>query len=141
MQGIGSRIRAALAGLIMVSLLVQFYLAGVGTFGASSFEAHRIVGNAVGLPILLLLILELAGRTGRRQIGLSALLLLLYVVQATLPAFRESLPYVSALHAINALALMGVTAAVMRAERAVGASRPTERVTTVGAASAPDVGR
>jgi hypothetical protein len=103
--------------------LLQFYLAGMALFGAASFEFHRTWGYLLATPILLLLVLALAGGLGRRLIGLSALLVVLTVVQVMLPSLRFSLPFVAALHVVNALALLGVSAAIAHQGRAEALAR------------------
>jgi hypothetical protein len=132
MQQLIAQAHRGLAWFILVGLLVQFYLAGTGIFGASSFALHIAWGNLMGISILLLLILALVGRVGRRLIGLTMLLLVLYMVQVALPGLRASLPYVSALHVVNALALLGVTHFVARAERTLSAATSRTRATMAG---------
>ena len=65
-------VHQGLAWVVLAGLFLQFYLAGMGLFGAASFEFHRTWGYLLAIPILLLLVLALAGRLGRRLIGLSA---------------------------------------------------------------------
>jgi hypothetical protein len=115
MRQIVSRVHRGLAWVAMAGFVVQFYLVGAALFGVTTFELHRRLGDLLAIPVALLLILALAGRLGRRPIGLSALLLVLVVVQALLPSFRASVPWLAALHPVNALALIGVTAALGRA--------------------------
>jgi hypothetical protein len=117
MRQIVSRVHRGLAWVAIAGFVVQFYLVGAALFGVTTFELHRRLGYLLAVPVALLLILALAGRLGRRGIGLSALLLLLVVVQALLPALRSSVPWLAALHPVNALALMGVTAAIGLAPR------------------------
>lgn len=105
---------AGIAILTMAAFVVQIYLAGIGAFGASGWDMHEILGSLIGIPILLLVVLALAGRLGRRIIGQSVLLLVLYIVQYSLVEIRGDAPYLSALHAVNALALMGVTGGLIR---------------------------
>jgi Family of unknown function (DUF6220) len=112
MQRIILYVHQGLAWGVLVSLLLQFYLAGMALFGATSFEFHRTWGYLLAIPILLLLVLALAGRLGRCLIGLSALLVVLTVVQVMLPSLRSSVPLVAALHVVNALALLGVSAVI-----------------------------
>jgi hypothetical protein len=95
---------------------LQFYLAGIGMFGATTFELHRAVGYLVALFILLLLILGLVARLPTRVLGLSVLLVVLVVVQVLLPSLRGALPWIAALHPVNAMALLGVTAAIGRGQ-------------------------
>lgn len=118
------------AWFILVGILLQIYLAGGGSFGAVSYDVHRAWGNLLGLPILVLAILALAGRIGRRGIGLTMLLLGLYIVQVALPTLRVGLPYIAALHVLNATALVGVAAATARASGAAIAARRREPALT-----------
>lgn len=104
-----------LAKLTLLGLLVQFYLAGVGAFGADTWDLHMTWGYIMGIPILLLLILALIGRLGRRRIGMTALAVVLFIVQVILAQIRTDAAYVAALHPVNALAIMGVVAATSRA--------------------------
>ena len=50
--------------LIATLVLVQFILAGMGIFGASSFEAHEAVGGILhGLTVLVFLLAIAGPRT------------------------------------------------------------------------------
>jgi hypothetical protein len=110
------RIHQGLAWLTVAGLALQFYLAGTGMFGATTFDLHRALGYVVGLLIVLLLILTVVARMPRRVLGLSALLVVLVVVQILLPSLRTSVPWLAALHPVNAMALLGVTSALGRAQ-------------------------
>src|SRR5262245_28571985 len=109
MRQIVSRVHQGLAGVALVGFVVQFYLVGAALFGVTTFELHRTLGDLLAVPVALLLILALAGRLGARPLGVSALLLGLVGIQAQLPELRSSVPWLAALHAVNALALMAVT--------------------------------
>src|SRR5437763_5533023 len=71
------RAYAYVAALFMLGLLVQFYLAGVGIFGdharnvedATSFDAHRNLGFALGIVALLLFVLALIARVSRAVVS------------------------------------------------------------------------
>jgi hypothetical protein len=123
MQRIILDVHHGLAWGVLVSLLLQFYLAGMALFGAASFEFHRTWGYLLAIPILLLPVLVSVGGLGRCLIGLSALLVVLTVVQVMLPSLRFSLPFVAALHVVNALALLGVSRAIARQGRAEALTR------------------
>jgi hypothetical protein len=110
------QIHRGLAWVTMAALALQFYFAGLGMFGGSTFELHRVVGYLAALLVILLLIFALIARVPRRVLGLSALLLVLVIVQVLLPGFRGSLPWLAALHPVNAMALLGVTAAIGRSQ-------------------------
>lgn len=114
MQQTISRVVRGLAGLTMAGLLVQFYLAGVGAFGADSWDMHKTWGYILGIPILLLLILTVIGRLGRNKIGPAVLLVVLFIVQIVLVEIQSDAAWISALHPVNGLALMGLTAALGR---------------------------
>lgn len=113
-----SRLHQALAWVLLAGLLLQLYLAGAGIFGATSFQPHRMLGAALTLTALLIPVLALVGRLGRQTIGLSLLLAILAIVQGMLPMLRGTVSWVAALHAVNALALMGLSARLGRRARA-----------------------
>jgi hypothetical protein len=104
----------------MAGWIAELYLIGAALFGAASIQWHRGLGMALAGVVLLILLVALAGRLGRRQIGMSALLLVLTVVQGMLPSWRVELPWLAALHPVNALMLMGMTAAIARYPGAAG---------------------
>ena len=95
-----------LAVLFLVALVVQFFLAGLGVFGAESFEAHRTLGYALQGGAILLLLLALVGRLGRSVIWPTALLVVLAIVQSLLAAAKDDARYLAALHVVNALAIV-----------------------------------
>ena len=47
----------ALVWLFLVGEVLQFFLAGLGVFGAASFSPHRTGGTLLGIVPLILLIL------------------------------------------------------------------------------------
>lgn len=126
MQQTIGKIHRILAWVVLGGLVLQVYFAGVGTFGADSLDIHRAFGFFLEIPILLLLILALVGRLGRQTIGMSAVLVVLMIIQANvLPALDGDLAWVAALHPVNALALMGLSANLGRGEAQASATRQT----------------
>jgi len=101
-----TRVFQGLAWLVVGGLVLQFYLAGAALFGVTTFQPHRALGDALGVAILLLLVVALIARPGRRTVGLAAALTVLTIVQLSLPSLRTGLPWVVALHVVNAAALM-----------------------------------
>ncbi len=94
------------AWLFLACVVVQFFLAGLGVFaGSSNFEIHRNFGYLFGWLTLLLLILGIAGRVGRRFIGPAAVLLVLFAFQSVFIALRADVPVAAALHPVNGLAI------------------------------------
>jgi hypothetical protein len=118
MQQMISQIHHRLAWIFLAGLLLQLYLAGAPMFGAASFQPHRMLGGALTIAAILFPVLALAGRLGRQRIGLSILLVALIFVQGMLPALRGSVSWIAALHSVNALILMGVSARIGRSGRA-----------------------
>lgn len=123
--------------LLLVSTIVQFYLAAVGALTRpqteDSFALHSITGMAVipALSVLATIAAALARAPGR-LIGLAILPVGLVVLQslivATSEAFADSTGHstpvglaIGGLHAINGLAVMGTAGAVMRRARVLAA--------------------
>ena len=116
-----------LAWLFVAGAVLQFFLAGLGVFGAASFGPHQTVGKLLALASLILLvlaaILALSGGLSRGRVGLAVLLLGLMVVQWSLvAAFSEGEPALAALHPVNGLLVLSVAFAIAR-----GFELPTSR--------------
>jgi Family of unknown function (DUF6220) len=94
----------ALASLAMALVVTQFFLAGAGAFGATSFDAHKAVGSMLVLVVLLgLLVAALA----RRHVAHAAIFFGVTVLQLVLGSIGSDAPWVGALHGLNAIAVMG----------------------------------
>lgn len=101
-----------LARLIALGVLVQFFLAGAGAFGATSFGAHEALGTIlVGLAGVALL-LALLGRRFRRHTAALFGLLLLQAILGVLGADTEA--WIGGLHAVNALAVIAAAGTLAR---------------------------
>jgi hypothetical protein len=111
---LSQRIRLVVVALFMLGLFVQFYLAGRGAFGASSYSAHKDFGDILHLltPIILILTLISARTRNRIDVGHAVLLLVLFEVQFALADLKH--PSVGAFHPVNALLLLGVTYSLLR---------------------------
>jgi Family of unknown function (DUF6220) len=109
-----SRLHRGGALVLLLGFVLQFYLVGAALFGFATFEMHRGLGYLLAILVLVVLLLAVVGGLGRRLIGLSALLLALTLVQTMLPSLRGGAPWLAALHPVNALALMGITATLVR---------------------------
>jgi hypothetical protein len=121
---------AVVAWLFVATLVIQVFLIGLGLFDDPAFRAtHREFGFTwVGLAALLLLIVAIAARPGRREVGLVVVLFLLYIVQTSLPGLRTNYPVVAAFHPVLALGLfvMGIRIAGLATGRArMAMSEPT----------------
>lgn len=109
MTDLARQAHVAAAWLFAAGVLVQGYLAGaaMGQLGGSGdFSTHLAVGYTLGIVALAVPILALVGRFPRSQVGWSGLLLILYVVQTSLPFLRTDTPAIAALHPVNAMALL-----------------------------------
>ena len=106
---------AVVAAAFAALLVVQVFLAGLGVFDdPSSFLTHRDFGYTIGMLTLVILVLAIAARAGRRLIGLAALALVQMALQSVLIAVRADLPQVAALHPVNGVLLLVVTLVIAR---------------------------
>ena len=98
---------AGVAWLFVVLVVVQVFLIGLGLFGDPTFrETHREFGFTwIGLAALALLLVAIAARPGRAYLAPVVALFILYIVQTSLPGFRDSYPAVAALHPVLALGI------------------------------------
>jgi len=117
------------AWLLAASVVVQAFLAGAAMTnlgGNGDFSAHVGVGYAVpGLLALIVLLTALVARLGRNQIALSVGLLVLYVIQTSLPYAKTSSPIIAALHPANAFLLfLGAIWVARRSTRSEPAPLP-----------------
>ena len=141
MQALARRIHTATAWLLVASIVVQVLLAGlalVNLGGSGDFGMHIEFGYTVlGVIALALVLTAVVARVPQRDIAISFGILLLYVVQTALPAFRGSVSWLAALHPVNALLLFGIT--VWYARRSQGPRAPDRALDGGGPASPVDV--
>ena len=108
----GRWVHVGAAWLFAGGVIIQAFLAGTALTqlgGSGDFSAHTSFGYSVmGLLALVVLLTALIGRLPRSQVGLSVGLLLLYIVQTSLPYARDSAPLIAALHPANAMVLLAV---------------------------------
>jgi hypothetical protein len=110
-----TRTLQGLAWLVVAGLIAEFYLAGAALFGVTpSFAPHRTLGGVLAIAIVLLLVLTLIARPGRRLLGLTALLAGLTIVQAALPSLQPVVSALAALHVVNAAVLLGLAGSIAR---------------------------
>jgi hypothetical protein len=126
MTEIARQTHVGAAWLFAIGVLVQGYLAGaaLGQLGGSGdFSLHQAVGYTLGIVALAVLLLAMIGRFPRSQVGWSGLLLILYVVQTSLPYLRADTPAIAALHPAIAMVLLVLAVVVaVRGRRLVAAS-------------------
>ena len=114
---------AAAAVLFLVGVIVQVYLIGATLFANGSIEDHRNLGYWLSMAPVIPLVLAWPARAGQRTIILCAALLVAAFVQSVLPSLRDGVPFLAALHPVNALLVFGLSVVVAR--RAVRLARAT----------------
>lgn len=125
---------AALAWLFVGLVVLQVFYAGMGLLGGAGMSQHVDFGYAVAMFPLLIVIAAVVARAGRLG-WWSAGLLLLAQVQSILPWFRDDVPFVAALHPVNALIIFWAGLTIAR--RATALARQREEVTTEAARAQP----
>jgi uncharacterized protein DUF6220 len=104
-------VQRGLAVLTMALIATQFFLAGAGAFGATSFDAHKTVGSLLVVVVLLALIVA---ALARRHVAHAAILLGVTILQVALGAIGEDTPWIGAFHGLNAIAVMAVAGTLTR---------------------------
>jgi hypothetical protein len=111
MQGL-KVFHAGVAWVLVAAILYQVFLAGsaiANLGGSGDFSAHAGFGfTVVGLAALAVLLTAVISRASRRDIGISFGLLLLYVVQVSLPGLKSAGSWIAALHPVNAMFLFAL---------------------------------
>jgi hypothetical protein len=118
--------------LMLAAIVVQIGLAGLGAFSAldkaiggsvdedgfyDSFIAHAVLGQLILLGSLILVILALVARVGRRRVLQSVGIVALLVAQLMLGWTGQELPAVlGLLHPINALVILAAVGILTREE-------------------------
>src|SRR5689334_19110792 len=108
------RIRLAVVALFIAGLFVQFYLAGRGAFGASSYSTHKDFGDVLHLLTPIILILTLVSRVTRNRVDviLAVALLVLFEVQFALADLDH--PNAGAFHPVNGVLILVVASVLFR---------------------------
>ena len=111
---------AVVAVAVLLALAYQVFLAGLALFARGEWQNHVDFGYLAALLPVLLIPLAWFARAGRGTVVLSVVLLVLAQVQTFLP-LATGMPWVAALHPVNAMLVFG--AAAMIAQRAVALAR------------------
>ena len=88
MQSLMRQVHAAVAWLLVGSIVVQVWLAGMAIpqlGGGNDFSTHRNFGYLIGLITLVLFVTALPTGLGRRRILQSLGIFGLYIIQSSLP--------------------------------------------------------
>ena len=129
------KVHGALAHLFAGLLVIQFFLAGLGAFETvhdkhfkdSNFDAHSALGNGMVVLALIIAGIALLGRWSEFVTRLSLLLFGLMVIQELLGTLgADDSAWFGALHAVNALLIVGVTYFLIRESRQVQKQAETQ---------------
>lgn len=100
---------------ILVGLIAaQFYAAGLGLFGATSFVPHAIIGWSFILFSTVLLIAALLSPRRRAFAGLAVVVLLLSVSQPAIVFGLRPWPAAAAIHPLVGLIIAGLLVTMAR---------------------------
>lgn len=116
--------------LLFLAVLVQIGAAGYGAFNAADkaeeglnekgfengFDFHNGFGYIIFLAAIILLILALGARLGRKRVLWALAVPLLVVAQIVLAWIGESTPAVGVLHPLNAFLIAGLTGTLAHRE-------------------------
>jgi hypothetical protein len=105
----------------LLGVVAQFFLAGLGVFGTTSYDAHRALGFILGLLAVVLLVLAVGAKLPRPLSGLALLLVLLNILQIVL--IQIDIGEIRALHLVNALAIAVVANMLVQRSRRYLASK------------------
>ena len=112
--------------LFTAGVVVQVFLAGLGVFGGKDdFGLHLTWAIVLFVMAVLSPLLAIAGRLGRRVTGLSFLVLVLFFLQSVFVQLRTDMPYLAALHPVNALAIFWLSLTLARGSRHIAAADPS----------------
>jgi hypothetical protein len=140
------KVFAALATLLMLAVVAQFFLAAMGAFDTApkdeSFQPHRALGYGILLFAVALTLFAAVARLPGRLIGMTGLvaglILLQSVIREIANAFSETSGSTSTagelvfgLHAVNGLIIVAVGGTILHRARELARS-PTPAETAPG---------
>ena len=113
----GRRVHLGMVILLLLALAVQFYFAGRGAFGASSYSTHKDFGfwiHTYGAFFLIVTVALPSTRT-RVDILLAAALFIDLTIQVLIGSIKH--PELGAFHPVNALVVVGLGFMLLRRDR------------------------
>ena len=115
---------AVAASILVVGLVLQVFLAGLGVFDDPTFFlTHRDTGYTLEAVAFFVIVFAAIARAGRAQIGIAALIFGLYLLQSVFLAVRVSAPAIAALHPVNGFLILLLS--IVLARRAWAFARAT----------------
>jgi heme A synthase len=144
------KVFAALATLLTLAVVAQFFLAASGAFDTApneeSFQPHRMLGYGIVLFAVLMTVVAAISRMPGRVIGMTGLIAGLVLLQGVIRAIASAFgdtgestttgQFIFGLHAINALVIMALAGTIARRAREVSRSAATNQMTRAGASQA-----
>jgi hypothetical protein len=130
-------VHVVVAWLLVVGLLVQVFLAGMGVFdSATMFITHRDFGYTLTLLPAVLIVTSLVGGFGRAQAIAAAVMLGQFILQSVFVLQRESNPAIAALHPVNGFLILLIAVWLARDAWRVWRSEPPAAGVTAPEATA-----
>ena len=106
---------AVAASILVVGLVLQVFLAGLGVFDDPTFFlTHRDTGYALEGLAFVVIVFAAISRAGRGQVGQAALIFGLFFLQSAFVALRESAPSLAALHPVNGFLILLLAVSLAR---------------------------
>jgi hypothetical protein len=100
-------IHLVIACLLVIGLLVQVFLAGMGVFDSSTaFTTHRDFGYTLTLLPVVLIVTSLVGGFGRWEAIAAAVMFGQFILQSILVLQRDEIPAIAALHPVNGFLIL-----------------------------------
>ena len=93
------------AWLYLAGLVTVAFAAGLGLLGGSTMQLHVESGYILHLAPILLLLAAWGARVGRPTIWWVVALSVSGLIQPMLPLLRDGVPFLAALHPLNAMVL------------------------------------
>ena len=123
------KVFAYLAALLVLCVIVQFFLAGLGVWGidkpklndkVTSLDPHRGFAGAVAIVAILMFITALVSRTSKSRIWVSlTVAVLAEPIQSLLASGGEHQHWVGGLHVLDGLVILGLAGWMHTGSRAL----------------------
>jgi hypothetical protein len=127
---------AVAASILVVGLVLQVFLAGLGVFDdLTFFLTHRDTGYTLEAVAFFVIVFAAIARAGRTQVGIAALIFGLFLLQSVFVAVRVSASAVAALHPVNGFLI--VLLSIVLARRAWAFARATRSTAAPSTPTAP----
>jgi hypothetical protein len=102
------------AWLFVGCVVLQAFLVGLDIFAEADGTAHRDFAYIYGWLAPLLVLIGGVARLPSTIRAMSLALLVLFAVQTALPAFRDQIPLLAAVHTVNALFIFALALVLAR---------------------------